>query len=30
MNQQTLIMFKPDAMKRSLVSKLIKIWEQKG
>lgn len=30
MDQQTLIIFKPDALRRNLVSKLIKIWEQKG
>lgn len=28
--EQTLIIFKPDALKRKMVSKLTKIWEQKG
>jgi nucleoside-diphosphate kinase len=28
--ERTLIIFKPDAIKRRMVSKLIKIWEQKG
>lgn len=28
--ERTLIIFKPDALKRRMVSKLLKIWEQKG
>ncbi len=30
MEEQTLIIFKPDAVKRQMVGKLLKLWEEKG